>query len=73
MHYTPDPHQMAHIIAASSLKSVRENPADPIGEWHQGRACAVALMFPDPEIHAAANEVRFLTGSYRQRHYGASA
>lgn len=73
MHYTPVPHQMAHIIAASSLKSVRENPADPIGEWHDGRCSAVAIMFIEPELLAAANEVRFLTGSYRQRHYGASA
>ncbi len=73
MHYTPDPHQMAHIIAAYSLKAVREDPDNNLREWHDGRCSAVAIMFIEPELLAAANEVRFLTGSYRQRHYGASA
>jgi hypothetical protein len=71
--YIPDPHRMAHAIASQSLKSVREEPNTPIGEWYVGRTCAVALMFNDPEIQAAKNEVRFLTGAYRMRHYGAGA
>jgi hypothetical protein len=67
--YVPDPHRMAHIIASSSLKACRENPANDISDWHDGRTCAVALMFNDIEIQAAKNEVRFLTGAYRVRHF----
>lgn len=60
---------MAHIIAASSLKEVRANPNHSLGDWYDGRAVACALMYYEPEILAAANEIRFLIGAYRMRHY----
>lgn len=60
---------MAHIIAANGLKEVRANPDCNLREWHDGRVAAASLMFPEPELLAAANEIRFLIGSYRQRHY----
>ncbi len=69
MSYIPNPRQMAGIIAAGSLKSVRENPNNHLGDWFDGRACAVALMFQEPELIAAANEIRFLIGNYALRHY----
>jgi hypothetical protein len=64
---------MAHIIAASSLKSVRANPASLLGDWFDGRCSALAIMYYEPEILAAVNEIRFLTGDYRMRHFGESA
>jgi len=67
--YVPDPHRMSGIIAANSLKDCRANPDNNLREWHDGRCSAVALMFVDHELLAAANEVRFLTGSYRVRHF----
>jgi hypothetical protein len=67
--YIPDPHRMAHIIAANSLKEIRINPDHHLREWHDGRCSAIAIMFVDHELLAAANEVRFLTGAYRVRHF----
>jgi hypothetical protein len=67
--YIPDPHQMAHIIAASSLKDCRADPNNSLGDWHDGRTAAIALMYYEPELLAVANEVRFLIGSYRLRHF----
>ncbi len=73
MSYTPDPLKMARIICDASLRDCRANPNNSLNQWHDGRTTACALMFPDPEIQAAANEVRFLTSHYHLRHYGASA
>ncbi len=67
--YIPDPHQMACIIAASSLKDVRANPNHQLGEWFDGRTAAIALMYPEVELLSAANEVRFLVGQYCWRHF----
>jgi hypothetical protein len=67
--YVPDPHRMAHVIAASSLKYCRENPNNLLHEWHDGRCTAAALISPSLETIGAANEVRFLTGDYRRRHF----
>ncbi len=67
--YRPDPHRMAQIIAASSLKDCRANPNNQLGDWHDGRTTAIALMYYEPEILAAANEVRFLVGQYKWRHF----
>ena len=67
--YRPDPLRMAKVIAASSLKDCRDDPNNTLHEWHDGRCAAIALMFHEPEILSAANEVRFLTGTYRWRHF----
>jgi hypothetical protein len=40
-----------------------------LGDWHDGRTTAIALMYYEPEILAAANEVRFLVGQYKWRHF----
>jgi hypothetical protein len=67
--YIPDPHRMAEIIVASSLKDIRAKPDNILREWHDGRCTAIALMYPEPEMLAVANEIRFLTGAYRVRHF----
>jgi hypothetical protein len=63
---------LAEIIARETLNRVRTDPADKCGmaEWHDGRASAAALMYPMTETVSAANEIRFLVGQYRTRHYG---
>jgi hypothetical protein len=63
---------LAGFIASGSLDAVRKFPANDLGmaDWYDGRVSAAALLYPTPETLAAKNEIRFLNGDYRSRHYG---
>ena len=62
---------LATHIAEHSLEMVRKYQKDQLNmnQWYDGRASVAALMHPCVETLAARNEIRFLIGDYKRRHY----
>jgi len=65
--FEPRASVMAVIIANQSLNTVRKYPMS-MPQWYEGRAAAAALIYPCVETLSAHNEIKFLNGSYAQRH-----
>jgi hypothetical protein len=60
---------MAKVVAEESLDAIRHNPNSYLREWEEGRVSVAALIYPCAETISARNEIRFLIGDYRRRHY----
>jgi len=66
--YEPSATVMANIIAEQCISMVRRCPMS-LPDWYEGRSAAAALICPCVETLSAHNEIRFLNGSYVQRHW----